>query len=163
MASLVYILTGSNMGNSLDNLELAASRIHESCGKVLQKSSVYKTAAWGNTSQNAFLNQVICIETTLGPQELLTNLLFIETQMGRVRNEKWEPRVIDIDILFYDTLQLNEPNLILPHPYIQQRRFTLIPLVEIAPQFVHPVLQQSMISLLTQCEDKLMVEKLDVK
>ncbi len=163
MASLVYILTGSNMGNSLDNLELAASRIHESCGKVLQKSSVYKTAAWGNTSQNAFLNQVICIETTLGPHELLTNLLFIETQMGRVRNEKWEPRVIDIDILFYDTLQLNEPNLILPHPYIQQRRFTLIPLVEIAPQLVHPVLQQSMINLLTQCEDKLMVEKLDVK
>lgn len=151
------------MGNSLDNLELAASRIHESCGKVLQKSSVYKTAAWGNTSQNAFLNQVICLETILGPQELLTNLLFIETQMGRVRNEKWEPRVIDIDILFYDTLQLNEPNLILPHPYIQQRRFTLIPLVEIAPQLVHPVLQQSMISLLTQCEDKLMVEKLDVK
>ena len=163
MASLVYILTGSNMGNSLENLELASSRIHESCGKIIQKSSVYKTAAWGNTSQNAFLNQVICIETALGPQELLTNLLFIETQMGRVRNEKWEPRVIDIDILFYDTLQLNEPNLILPHLFIQQRRFTLIPLVEIAPQLVHPVLQQSMIILLNQCEDELMVEKLDVK
>lgn len=162
MASLVYILTGSNMGNSLNNLELAARRIHESCGKVLQKSSVYKTAAWGNTSQNAFLNQVIAIETFLNPQELLSKILSIETEMGRVRNEKWEPRVIDIDMLFFGTIHLNEPNLIIPHPYIQHRKFTLIPLVEIAPQLIHPVLKQTMISLLTQCEDELMVEKLDV-
>ncbi|OYU96002.1 MAG: 2-amino-4-hydroxy-6-hydroxymethyldihydropteridine diphosphokinase [Bacteroidetes bacterium B1(2017)] len=160
MPHLVYIVLGSNMGNSKENLANACHKIGQHIGQITRFSSLYQTAAWGNTEQNEFINQVILVQTELSAQETLTALLGIEKEMGRTRNKKWEPRIIDLDILFYDTLQVNEPNLIIPHPHLQDRRFTLIPLVEIAPSFVHPALIKTMAELLATCTDLLEVEKL---
>ncbi len=160
MPHLVYILLGSNQGNLAQQLDNACLAIENQIGSIENKSSFYQTAAWGNTQQAAFLNQVISVRTNLAPNETLEKLLGIETQMGRQRIEKWEPRIIDLDILFYDNIILKEAQLIIPHPYIQDRRFTLIPLVEMAPQMVHPLLQLSMEKLLEICPDPLMVEKM---
>ncbi|MCF8255473.1 MAG: 2-amino-4-hydroxy-6-hydroxymethyldihydropteridine diphosphokinase [Bacteroidia bacterium] len=160
MTNNVYILLGSNQGDSKENLANACLFIKERIGLIQTKSSIYRTAAWGNTEQNPFLNQVLLVQTELKPMDCLNNLLQIETEMGRIRKEKWEPRVIDLDILFYNSEILNFENLIVPHPFIAQRRFTLIPLVEISPNYVHPKLNKTLLELLEICEDSLNVEKL---
>ncbi len=160
MPHLVYILLGSNQGILAQQLENACLAIENEIGIIEDKSSYYQTAAWGNTQQDAFLNQVILVRTELNPKETLEKLLAIETKMGRQRITKWEPRMIDLDILFYDVLVLNEKDLIIPHPHIQDRMFTLAPLVEIAAAFIHPVLHLSMKTLLEICPDPLMVEKM---
>lgn len=123
-------------------------------------SSVYQTAAWGNTQQADFLNQVIGIETQNSPDVLLQGLLKIEQDMGRNRNEKWEPRIIDLDILFFDSLILDIPELKIPHPYLHVRRFTLVPLHEIVPFLIHPVFNKSVSELLEACSDHSKVIKL---
>lgn len=145
----------------MQNLKKACEQINRNCGTILQYSSLYQTAAWGNTNQAPFINQVVSIDTALAPQELLDRLLAIETQMGRQRIEKWEPRILDLDILYFDQLSVRTETLIIPHPFIQERRFTLVPLVEIAADFVHPVLQKKQSELLATCSDSLQVEKLD--
>lgn len=156
----VYLLTGSNEGPSIELLAKAALLIHQQVGEVQLKSSIYKTAPWGNTNQQDFLNQVILVDTHLEPAEVLQTILAIEADMGRVRHHKWAPRTIDIDILFYDQLVMQEKELVIPHPLLHQRRFTLIPLAEIAPDFIHPQLQQNITTLLANCEDNSTVEKL---
>lgn len=163
MPNLVYILLGSNQGNTKQNLLLANNLIEKNIGVISIISSLYETAAWGNTQQSAFLNQVILVRTKLLPKEVLQQLLAIETQMGRVRVTKWEPRIIDLDILFYDNEIVEQVDLIIPHPFIQQRRFTLVPLVEIASDLMHPVLHKTMEELLAICEDNLNVEKITTK
>lgn len=163
MPNLVYILLGSNLGESKQNLVRANQLIKNTIGSIDRKSSLYKTAAWGKTDQAAFINQVILVRTKLNAREFLQELLAIETQMGRVRINKWEPRVIDLDILFYGKQILQEEDLVIPHPQLQNRKFTLIPLVEIAPNFVHPVLKKNMEELLAICNDNLTVEKLPIK
>jgi 2-amino-4-hydroxy-6-hydroxymethyldihydropteridine diphosphokinase len=163
MPNLVYILLGSNQGNTKQNLLLANNLIEKNIGVITIISSLYETAAWGNTQQSAFLNQVILVRTKLLPKELLHQLLAIETQMGRIRTTKWEPRIIDLDILFYDNEVIEEVDLVIPHPFIQQRRFTLVPLLEIASNFMHPVLHKTMEELLAMCEDNLNVEKITTK
>jgi 2-amino-4-hydroxy-6-hydroxymethyldihydropteridine diphosphokinase len=160
MANIVYILLGSNQGNSQQNLANACNLIKERIGLIQTKSSIYRTAAWGNTEQKPFLNQVLLVQTELKPLDCLNTLLQIETEMGRIRKEKWEPRVIDLDILFYNSETIEADNLIIPHPFIAQRRFTLIPLAEISPNLFHPKLKQSILELLETCEDSLNVEKL---
>ena len=160
MPNLVYILLGSNQGNTKQNLLLANSLIEKNIGVITIFSSLYETAAWGNTQQSAFLNQVILVRTKLLPKEVLHQLLAIETQMGRIRTTKWEPRIIDLYILFYDNEIIEQVDLIIPHPFIQQRRFTLVPLVEIASNLMHPVLHKTMEELLAICEDNLNVEKI---
>lgn len=141
-------------------LNTAAQHIQVYIGPIITRSSLYKTAPWGNTHQQDFLNQVLVVETALAPLEILKQILVIETGMGRVRQFKWAPRTIDIDMLFYDNLVVDEVDLQVPHPLLHQRRFTLIPLVEIAPYFTHPTLQLSMVELLDKCEDDGIVEKL---
>ena len=156
----VFLLIGGNMGDRLQNLHQAIALLEATCGPVIQQSAVYETAAWGKTDQAAFLNQALLLTTSLTPQELITTILSVEEKMGRLRMEKNGPRVIDIDIIFYNEVVMHEPHLTIPHPQLQNRRFVLVPLAEIAPGFVHPVLHKSVEQLLNECEDTLGVEKL---
>ena len=155
----VYLLTGGNMGNRLQHLQNAAKVIAKECGKIVVQSSVYQTAAWGNEDQPDFLNQVLLIKTEFRPMELLDSLLAIEHTMGRARGKQNDPRTIDIDILFYDQLVLNTAALRVPHPRLHLRRFVLVPLFEIAPELMHPVLHKSIGQLLQECPDELNVKK----
>jgi len=155
------LLIGGNTGNRHQNLENAVIHIGSECGKVIVTSPIYETAAWGKTDQDAFLNQAILIETGLDPDHLLQAILSIELKMGRYRQEKYGPRIIDIDILFYNDIIINDPLLTIPHPALPQRRFALAPLCEIAADYIHPVLKKTIKVLLDECPDPLEVEKLD--
>ena len=155
-----YIILGGNLGDISVNLTTARESIEEKAGVIKKKSGLYHAAAWGKTDEPSFLNQVIQIETTLSPDSLLHTLLQIELKMGRVRTIKNASRIIDIDILFYDNEIVNSSNLIVPHPEIVNRRFVLVPLNEIAPTFIHPVLKIAVSELLKNCKDELPVDKL---
>lgn len=154
-----YLLLGSNMGNSQKQLSKAISIVKKKIGAVKRYSGVYKTAAWGNTNQPDFLNQIIVVETKLAASETMEMILVIEAAMGRIRTEKNAARIIDIDILFFNKNIVNEKDLIIPHPAIQLRRFVLVPLNELSPNFLHPVLQKTIHQLLLKCPDKLDVKK----
>jgi len=123
-------------------------------------SAIYETAAWGLSNQPSFYNQALSIQTNLEPKALMEQLLAIETNMGRIRSIKLGPRLIDLDILLIDQLILNTETLILPHPLMEQRRFALLPLAEIAPNLMHPILQKTIQELLMHCSDQLDVQKL---
>jgi len=152
-----YLLLGGNQGNREYFLAEAIQQISQLVGKVVKKSAVYETAAWGLEDQASFLNQVIQVSTFLSPLALLTQLNLIEQALGRVREIKWAARVIDLDILYYDNLVLQTEKLSIPHPHLHERRFTLVPLVELAADFVHPVLRFSNQDLLATCPDDLEV------
>ncbi|MEY4875951.1 MAG: 2-amino-4-hydroxy-6-hydroxymethyldihydropteridine diphosphokinase, partial [Bacteroidota bacterium] len=119
------------------------------------KSSIYRTKAWGNENQNDFLNQCLIIETELSAESCLQKILLIEQNLGRKREEKWGPRTIDIDILFFNSEIVDKPNLQIPHPYLHLRRFTLAPLHELIPDFIHPILKKNISELLLHCKDEL--------
>ncbi|MBO9683985.1 MAG: 2-amino-4-hydroxy-6-hydroxymethyldihydropteridine diphosphokinase [Flavisolibacter sp.] len=155
----VYLLTGGNIGNRLAYLLKAKEEIEKRCGSILKESSVYETAAWGKEDQGAFLNQVLKIETELQSEEVLKTILEIEEDLGRKRQLKYGPRIIDIDILFFDDDIINEHALKIPHPQMQNRRFVLVPLNEIAPAKVHPILHKTIAQLLAECPDPLAVNK----
>ena len=154
-----YLLTGGNIGNRLAYLSKAKEQIKKRCGRVLKASSVYETAAWGKEDQEAFLNQVLKIETELQPEVLLKTILEIEENLGRKRALKYGPRTIDIDILFFNDTIINRHSLKIPHPQIQNRRFVLTPLEEIAPDKIHPTLNKTITQLLADCPDLLAVNK----
>ena len=155
----IYLLLGSNMGNSQELLAKAIQQTEKQTGKLIRASALYSTAAWGNTNQPDFLNQVIVIESKLSAHETLKSILAIEKKMGRIRTVKNAPRIIDIDILFFNKEIIHLPDLIVPHPEIQNRRFVLIPLNELAPQLIHPVLNKKVHQLLAGCADQLNVKK----
>jgi 2-amino-4-hydroxy-6-hydroxymethyldihydropteridine diphosphokinase len=154
-----YLLIGGNMGNREQNLGRAVELL-KLAGKVKNLSGLYETAAWGKTDQPSFLNQAVLLATALKARQLLEAVLHIEEQMGRKREEKYGPRIIDIDILFYDSAIISEPGLIIPHPEMQNRRFALEPMNEIAPRLLHPQLKKTVAALLKECPDKLEVHKL---
>lgn len=154
-----YLLLGSNMGNSLEQVSTAIELLEKKIGTLLLRSNLYATAAWGNTSQPDFLNQVIEVNTPLNATETLKEILSIEKNMGRIRTVKNAPRIIDIDILFFNNEIINQSDLIVPHPEIQNRRFVLTPLNEMAPQMIHPVFNKTIEQLLSQCPDQLAVKK----
>jgi 2-amino-4-hydroxy-6-hydroxymethyldihydropteridine diphosphokinase len=155
----VYLLTGGNIGDRVAYLSKAKSAIESYCGKIIASSSIYETAAWGKENQAAFLNQVLVIETRFSPEKLMHLILDIELEMGRKRAEKYGPRTIDIDILLIDNEIINTPFLVVPHPQLQNRRFVLTPLLELAPQLVHPIIQQTIEALFANCPDDLNVKK----
>jgi 2-amino-4-hydroxy-6-hydroxymethyldihydropteridine diphosphokinase len=154
-----YLLLGSNIGKSQQQLATAIQIIKKNIGKITRHSKLYVTAAWGNTDQPDFLNQVIIVETKLDALQTMKTILSIEKEMGRIRTVKNAPRVIDIDILFFNKEIIKQQNLVVPHPQIQNRRFVLIPLNELSPNFIHPVFQQSIHYLLKNCKDDLDVKK----
>ena len=155
----IYLLLGSNMGNSEQQLSDAILHITQQIGKVTNKSPLYATAAWGNTNQPDFLNQVVIVQSELVALPILEIILSIEKKMGRVRTIKNASRVIDIDILFFNKEIISTANLTVPHPEIENRRFVLIPLNELSPDFVHPVSGLTVNALLKNCTDILDVKK----
>ena len=149
----VYLLLGSNIGDREANLKRACELIRDEVSTDITQSHLYETAAWGKTDQAAFLNQAIMIQTDTEPLVLLTLLKNIEKKVGRVDTEKWGPRVIDIDILFYGSEIIQAPELQVPHPYLPVRRFALLPMAEIAGDLMHPVLKKTIEELLKLCPD----------
>lgn len=141
-------------------MQRAVNAITEKVGKVVLSSSLYETASWGRTDEPDYLNQVIQVETKMHAINVLDTILNIEKEMGRERIEKWGARTIDIDILFYNAEIISMPDLKVPHPELHRRRFTLEPMAEIAPDFIHPVLNESMLELKSSLSDNLMVKKL---
>lgn len=152
-----YILLGSNEGDKLLHLRRALEAI-KNLGQLQKVSSIYQTAAWGLEEQDSFLNQVIELHTLLSPESLLTSLLDIEEKMGRKRRAKWASRLIDIDILYIGQGVIQTERLQVPHPYLHLRRFTLVPLCEIAKDFRHPIYLKTNWELLEECPDTLAVE-----
>lgn len=147
MFHTVYIALGTNLGNRLLNLRRAidafAPDVH-----IVAESRVYETEPWGYADQPAFLNMAVHAETGLSPKRLLSFLKKLEAQLGRLPTFRYGPRQIDLDILFYDDLVLNTPPLVIPHPRLHERAFVLVPLADLAPALVHPVLRLSVAQLL---------------
>ncbi|UCH81994.1 MAG: 2-amino-4-hydroxy-6-hydroxymethyldihydropteridine diphosphokinase [Nitrospiraceae bacterium] len=142
--SIVYIGIGSNLGKREENCERAISFLINNGITIIKKSSLINTEPWGFEDQPAFVNMAVSAETDLTPDKILTLIKEIEVNMGRTATVRWGPRIIDLDILFYDDLVFASPDLSIPHPQIEERDFVLKPLEEIAPDLVHPVLKKSM-------------------
>ncbi len=157
----VYLLTGGNIGNRLHNLETAENYLEKEVGKVIRSSAIYETAAWGNSDQPDFYNQVHIIKTKLKAEEILKKILEIEKEMGRVRTTKNAARQIDIDILFFNKEIIDKTGLIIPHTEIANRRFVLAPLNELSSRMIHPRLKKNMSELLSTCTDKLKVKRVN--
>lgn len=155
----VYLLLGANLGNRLLQLKTAKQEIEIQVGEIVKSSSLYETAAWGVEDVPNYLNQVVVVNSALEPNELLKVINEIEKKLGRTRNLRWESRVIDIDILYYDCLVMDTEKLTIPHPYLHFRKFTLVPLVEVDKDFVHPVLNKNHEELLLELNDNLEVKK----
>jgi 2-amino-4-hydroxy-6-hydroxymethyldihydropteridine diphosphokinase len=154
-----YLLLGGNLSDREAYLDSAIGHIGLQCGNILEVSGLYETEAWGLTEQAPFLNQALKIETILSATTLLDTVLGIELSLGRVRAEKYGPRTIDIDILFYGDAVLSLPQLTVPHPHLQHRRFALVCLNDIAPQMRHPVCGKTVAQLLAECPDDSTVYK----
>lgn len=148
--SRAFIGLGTNMGDKVNNLALARQHMTEAGLVITQASTLLETEPWGGVEQDSFLNQVVQIETWLTPEALLDTLLEIEHQMGRVRDIKWGPRVIDLDVLFIDNQVIYTDKLIVPHPYVTEREFVLQSLNELAPHYIHPVVKKPMRQLLAE-------------
>ena len=161
MGHIAYIGIGSNLGDKLYYCEKAISEILKiNRHKLLAKSSLFKTEPIGYTSQDWFVNGVIKIETDLEPSELLQTLKTVEAHLGRTETLRWGPRTIDLDILFFDDIQIQTGELKVPHPLIQDRKFVLIPMAEIDRNLVHPVLKKTVQELLNDFQEDQKVEKL---
>jgi 2-amino-4-hydroxy-6-hydroxymethyldihydropteridine diphosphokinase len=155
-----FLLIGGNEGDRRSCLDRAVTAIGERCGRLLAVSPLFETAAWGKEDQPSFLNQALCLATPLLPRDLLQTILQIEEDMGRVRSTRYGPRSIDIDILLYEELVVDEPGLSIPHPQLPFRRFALCCLAAIAPQRLHPIQQRTIAELLASCTDPLPVNKI---
>jgi 2-amino-4-hydroxy-6-hydroxymethyldihydropteridine diphosphokinase len=148
---IVYLALGSNLGDRLANLKQAITSLSPQM-EVKAKSRVYETPPWGYTDQPMFLNQVIKANTYLEFEPLLKHIKRLETALGRKPSFKNGPRLIDLDILFYDDLVLDTPSLVIPHPHVHERGFVLLPLMDIAPDLVHPVNKKSVREMIASCD-----------
>ncbi len=155
----IYLHTGSNLGNRIENLSQAVNYTSQKIGKILKLSSIYETEPWGVSDQPLFYNQALKILTDLSPSALLNEILELEKIIGRIRKRKWGERIIDIDILFYESTIVNTPSLIIPHQYLHKRNFVLVPLMEIAPNLVHPIFKKTIQELYNSSNDTLVVKR----
>lgn len=151
---LVYLCLGSNIGNRRKNIQKAVRTLKEAGCKIKKTSSLYKTSPWGVKNQPYFLNLVVACETKFPPGKLLEEIKLIEKEIGRKPAKKWGKRIIDIDILFYGKKGLKNKSLTIPHPQLHKRAFALVPLKEIAPRFIHPVLKKNATQMLKDANDK---------
>lgn len=159
----IFLGTGGNIGNRKENFIRCQELIEERLGKTVSMSSIYETPAWGFSSEDIFWNQVIHIETDLEPEALLKEINKIETLFGRTRNgDGYSSREMDIDILYFDDLIVRSDCLSIPHPLIHERLFVLKPLSEIAPYFIHPVLQKNSLQMLDDCKDTSVIKRVDL-
>ncbi|HEY0298140.1 MAG TPA: 2-amino-4-hydroxy-6-hydroxymethyldihydropteridine diphosphokinase [Arachidicoccus sp.] len=156
-----YLLIGGNLGDVRQTFANTINEIEMGVGSIKKKSPLYKTAAWGMENQPDFLNQVLEVETNLSAQKVLETVLNIEENLGRIRQQKYGPRIIDIDILLFNEEIIDEQDLKVPHPFLHKRNFVLHPLAALAPHAFHPVLKKDIQTLLQQSEDTLEVEKCD--
>ena len=147
----IYLTLGTNLGDRLANLRAAIDAFPPSIVHR-QSSHIYETPPWGYTDQPAFLNMAVKCETDLDAASLLKRLKQIEVQIGRQQSFRWGPRLIDMDILFYDDLVLESESLTIPHPRLHERAFVLVPLADIAPDLIHPVFQKTIVELLSTVE-----------
>lgn len=155
--SVIYLSLGSNLGDRLANLHAALDALPPEV--VIQAASkIYETPAWGFEDQPAFLNMAIKGGTSLKPEPLLKHLKQLETRLGREPSFHWGPRLIDIDLLFYDALVMDTPPLVIPHPHLHERAFVLLPLADIAADLVHPILHKSIHQLLEGLDKKGIVQ-----
>jgi 2-amino-4-hydroxy-6-hydroxymethyldihydropteridine diphosphokinase len=158
---LVYLILGGNKGNRTEMISTAIDLVTSHIGQKKAISGLYESESWGFKSE-PFINQIIKIETSLSPAEVLSYSQQIENKLGRVRkSEGYEARTMDIDILYYDLMVINTPDLIIPHPKIAQRRFVLLPLVEISPELQDPVTGMSAVEMLENCTDNSLVRPKD--
>lgn len=156
----IYVLLGGNLGNKRQLFEQATRLLGERVGRVTRQSSIYETEPWGFESSDMFWNQVLEIATHLSAEDVLEQTQQTEIELGRIRKtNQYDSRIIDIDILFYGDQVISLENLSIPHPRMQDRKFVLVPLNEMAPEFIHPVFQKSIGQLLGECTDHLRVEK----
>jgi len=151
MDHIVYLSLGTNLGNRAANLKEAISSLPPQMN-VKAKSKVYETPPWGYTDQDNFLNQVVKAATYLEPEKLLKHIKRLEVAMGRKASFRYGPRLIDIDILFYDDVVLETSSLTIPHPDLHERGFVLLPMMDIAPDFVHPLKKKSIRELVGFCD-----------
>jgi len=151
MDHTIYLSLGSNVGNRAANLKNAVASLRPQMD-IKAKSKVYETPPWGYTEQEKFLNQVVKVNTYVEPEPLLKHLKRLEIALGRQETFHYGPRLIDIDILFYDNLVMETPSLVIPHAHVHKRGFVLLPLMDIAPDLVHPVLKKSIRDLITLCD-----------
>jgi 2-amino-4-hydroxy-6-hydroxymethyldihydropteridine diphosphokinase len=161
-----FLLLGSNQGNRLDMLRDARTLLAAQAGAVVGQSDCYESEPWGFEAATWFINQTVQIETLLTPVQLLHTIQDIEQQLGRVRTDPpgaYTSRPIDIDILFYDNVVVHTPALTIPHPLLHRRRFALLPLCDIAPGYVHPLLRKTTADLLQQCDDRCTARKMPRK
>lgn len=152
MAHETALMIGGNLGDRKKLIDDTRALL-SATGTLKKASSIYETVAWGKLSDKEYLNQALWLETKLSPADLLHAAQTIEKKLGRFRDEKWGDRTMDIDILYYDNLVCKTEELTLPHPLIQERNFVLVPLVEILPDYVHPLLRVSNKELLRRCTD----------
>ena len=159
----IYLHTGSNLGNKEEHLERAKQLIKKRIGTITAESGLFKTEAWGLPNQPNFVNQALEVTTNLPPVFLMDQILEIELKMGRIRNQKWAPRLIDIDIIFYGDQIIKQENLTIPHPFMHERNFVLAPLLEIAKDFIHPEFGLSIEQLYQRSKDPLKVKAFDIQ
>ena len=158
--NVTYLCLGGNIGDRQKALELANAKINQIIGEVSLKSPIYETEAWGVDNQQAYLNQCIEVKTELMPNELILSLLSIEKELGRERSNSltYQSRTIDIDILLYNNQVIETEELTVPHPRLHLRKFVLIPLNAIAPNYLHPIFNKTIFSLLNESLDHLEVK-----
>lgn len=151
----IYLLTGTNMGNRLKMLEDMAYHIGKLIGTVQDRSKIYETEPWGFSSDIWFLNQVLKVKTELKPEQVLNKILQIEMNLGRVRNGDpgYSSRLADMDILFYGNDIIQSDSLQVPHKHLHERKFVLVPLNDVAPEYIHPVFGLSVCEILKSCGD----------